>query len=54
MFVSKYLLSEDTVFDFALLNYTQIDEDKVGVGCGNLEYIPKFWTKPDPLAKLIP
>ena len=44
MTIKRFVLAEETVFDFSLLTYTQLDKDKVDVGCGKLEYIPHFWT----------
>ena len=52
--IERYILSVETLFDFHKLTYTQLDKTKVDVGCGNLEYIPHFWTsKLDPRSELV-
>lgn len=42
MLINKTVLSEKTIFEFSLLDYTQTDKNKVNVGCGNLVYKPHF------------
>ena len=43
MYMRKYALSDETVFEFAFLTYTQmIETDKVDRGCGFLVYTPAF------------
>lgn len=44
MGLRKYLLSEETIFDFTYVSYQQIDLTKIDEGCGNLVYKPHFWT----------
>lgn len=52
--IDRFILAHKTQFDFHKLTYTQLDKDKVDVGCGNLEYIPHFWTnKLDPRSELV-
>lgn len=39
--ISKYLLSEETLLDFAKPTYHQIvDNTKVNEGCGKIKYTP--------------
>ena len=43
MYMRKYALSPETVFDFTFLTYTQmIETHKVDTGCGSLVYTPYF------------
>lgn len=51
IFISKYILSPATIFDFSFLNYTQYEPSRVDWGCGNLTYTPNFWTDPDDFRK---
>ena len=53
MWLSKYVLSPETVFEFSYLNYTQMipDNHRVDFGCGKVQYHPQFWTDPDDYKK---
>ena len=52
--IEKYLLSEETLFEFQFPRYHQIvDKSRVDFGCGNLQYTPVFWTDTDIRSKLV-
>ena len=49
--IRKYLLSEETIFQFAFVSYQQLDLTKIDTGCGNLVYKPHFWTNDEWILK---